>query len=210
MLLTAIVLSQPHQQQTTIATLTPVPRAVETAASTQQPPLELGTPERFPRAVATLTWREQAELDGRRITAAKTVRRCARYLPLVERWAPDFPELEPALVLAVAAKESACIETMDDGVSVGLMAVTPRSWLFADDDLRKPAVNIYAGMFILNAALHSDENESGTMREALAAYNCGWVSLKRGVCISVGGWAYADSVLSEWLPLMRAQLEGLP
>lgn len=113
-------------------------------------------------------------------------------------------------MLAVAAKESACIPTMDDGVSVGLMAVTPRSWLFADDDLRNPAINIYAGMFILNAALHSSENESGTMREALAAYNCGWVSLKRGVCISAGGWAYADSVLDYWLPLMRAQLEGLP
>ena len=148
---------------------------------------------------ATVPRQEFESWLGKWITSHLTVSRCWRYAPLVDRWNPDF-DLPREVVLAVMAKESACMEGTDDGTSVGLMAVTPRPWLFSEAELLQPATNVYAGMFILASALRQAE---GDMRLALAAYNCGWESLIAENCIKGGGHDYADSVLDYWLPLIE-------
>jgi soluble lytic murein transglycosylase-like protein len=136
---------------------------------------------------------------GQWVTARLTAGRCWHYAPLVDRWNPDF-DLPREVVLALMAKESACLPNQDDGVSVGLMAVTPRPWLFSEAELRTPATNIYAGMFVLNGALNQ---AGGDMALALAAYNCGWESLNAGKCINGGGHDYAADVLNYWLPIIE-------
>ena len=136
---------------------------------------------------------------GRWVTSRLTVKRCLQYEPLIERWNPDFG-LPENVVLAVMAKESACLANAHDGTSVGLMAVTPRSWLFSEAELRSPATNVYAGMFILSGAL---KKADGDMALALAAYNCGWESLAAGKCIAGGGHDYTASVLTYWLPIVE-------
>jgi len=137
---------------------------------------------------------------GQWVTAHLTAIRCWHYEPLVDRWQPDFPDVPKGVVLAVMAKESACMPGMDDGMSVGLMAVTPRDWLFSKAELLNPATNVYAGMFILNSAL---EQGQGDMALALAAYNCGWESLNAGRCIDGGGHDYAADILNYWLPIVE-------
>jgi soluble lytic murein transglycosylase-like protein len=136
---------------------------------------------------------------GKWVTSHLTAQRCRRYLPLVDRWNPDF-DLPREVVLAVMAKESACLEGTDDGTSVGLMAVTPRPWLFSHAELLQPGLNVYAGMFVLHSAL---EQADGDMALALAAYNCGFESLEAGRCIDGGGYDYAASVLTYWLPIVE-------
>lgn len=136
---------------------------------------------------------------GKWVTARLTTQRCWTYAPLVDRWNPDF-DLPREVVLAVMAKESACMPGMDDGVSVGLMAVTPRPWLFSEAELLQPGLNVYAGMFVLHSAL---EQADGDMALALAAYNCGWESLNAGKCIRGGGHDYAADVLGYWLPIVE-------
>jgi soluble lytic murein transglycosylase-like protein len=136
---------------------------------------------------------------GQWVTSHLTAARCWRYVSLVDRWNPDF-DLPREVVLAVMAKESACYPNMDDGLSIGLMAVTPRPWLFSEEELRRPDLNIYAGMYILASALRKGD---GDLPLALAAYNCGWESLKEGKCIDGGGHDYAASVLGYWLPIIE-------
>lgn len=152
----------------------------------------------------TLEWADVWATQGVDVTATKTVRRCLRYRPLLDRWNPDF-NLDPALVFAVMAQESACYEDPPGGgASVGLMQVTPASWTTTAERLRLPAVNIYWGMRILWLTLNDEENNpEGDVRTALAAYNCGWVSLKAGKCFDFGGYAYADRVLDFWLPYVQ-------
>ena len=144
---------------------------------------------------------------GRWITAAKTAQRCAAFLPLVNRWLPDFPDLDPALVLAVAAAESSCLTDPDPNAAgaIGLMQVIPRPWLFPAERLTDPALNLYAGMFILDAAIRG---AGGDLRLALARYNCGEVSVAAGRCRPGGGFEYADRVIGSWLPVIRAYLPG--
>jgi hypothetical protein len=137
---------------------------------------------------------------GQYVTSHLTAKRCWRYEVLVDRWQPDFPEVPKVIVMAVMAKESACLPDADDGVSVGLMAVTPRDWLFTRDELLDAPTNIYAGMYVLNGAL---QKADGDMALALAAYNCGWESLDAGKCIDGGGHEYAASVLNYWLPIIE-------
>jgi soluble lytic murein transglycosylase-like protein len=153
-----------------------------------------------------MEWTDVWATQGVDVTAKKTVRRCLRYAPLVDRWNPDF-QLDPALVFAVMAQESACLTNNDDGVSVGLMAVTPATWTTSRDRLKDPAVNIFWGMKILWLTLNNEEhNPDHDIRTALAAYNCGWVSLEAGKCFDFGGYAYADKVLHFWLPYVQGAL----
>ena len=133
------------------------------------------------------------------VTARLTLWRCFRYEPLIDRWNAEF-QLSKNLVIAVMAKESSCFPDADDGTSVGLMAITPRSWLFPREELIKPDINIYTGMFMLFNILQQSD---GDVRDALGAYNCGWVSLNAGKCIGGGGYAYADDILNTWLPLAK-------
>lgn len=139
------------------------------------------------------------------MTATKTVRRCLWYRPLVDRWNPDF-ELDPAVVFAVMAQESACYP-YEGGASVGLMQVTPSGWTTTRERLMDPATNIYWGMRILWLTLNDDtHNPDHSLRTALAAYNCGWESLEADKCLDFGGYAYADRVLNFWLPYVEASL----
>jgi soluble lytic murein transglycosylase-like protein len=146
---------------------------------------------------------------GCELTAQLTVRRCARlYLDIVENtkakhdysgriWFPELVDIDSNLILAMMAKESHCIPSMNDGVSIGLMAVTPRSWTATKEELESPYTNIYWGMYFLDGAL---AKSGGDIRTALAAYNCGWESLNANKCTASGGYTYADDILSFWLP----------
>ncbi len=133
-----------------------------------------------------------------------------RWMPLVERWSPDFPDLEHALVLSMIAQESQGFPDAesDDGYSsVGLMQVIPRSWTGTRTQLLNPGFNIYVGMRMINATI---KKSGGDVRRALALYNCGEKSLDAGKCYSFGGWTYADRVLDYWLPTFRAELQPTP
>jgi len=133
------------------------------------------------------------------------IRNTMRWMPLIERWSPDFPDLEHALVLAVIAQESQGFPDAESGdgySSVGLMQVIPRSWTGTKTQLLNPSYNIYVGMRMLDATI----KKAGEVRRALALYNCGEKSLDAGKCYSFGGYTYADRVLDYWLPVFQAEL----
>jgi hypothetical protein len=130
-----------------------------------------------------------------------------RWLPLVERWHPDFPNLDPALVLAVMAQESQGfhdVSSTDGHNSIGLMQVIPRIWTGTESQLRDPAYNIFVGMKILAYA----QDEWGT-EIGLAHYNCSEHGVKHDTCGEYGGMNYSEKVLSYWLPMFRAELAVL-
>lgn len=167
--------------------------------------------EEWPTPVPTLTWPEVYAAQGVEITATKTVRRCLKYRPLIDRWNPDFG-LDPALIFAVMAQESACYENASDesgsADSVGLMQVIPAGWTTTHDRLSDPAINIYWGMRILWLTLNDDvNNPEHDLRRALAAYNCGWESLDAGKCYEFGGYTYADRVIDFWLPYVQEAMK---
>jgi soluble lytic murein transglycosylase-like protein len=116
-----------------------------------------------------------------------------------------FP-VDPDVVIALMAKESACDKWATDGVSVGLMQVTPQDWTLKEEYLWNPKWNIWQGMKMLQANIDNEvENPYHIISRALAAYNCGWTSLNRHKCIPTGGWRYAVNVLCFWLPRVRAK-----
>lgn len=138
------------------------------------------------------------------------IRNVVRWLPLIDRWSPEFPELEPALILAVIAQESQGFpyaEADDGWGSVGLMQVIPRSWTGTREQLMQPEFNTYVGMRMLSAVL---SKTGGDLRIALASYNCGGkgdgkrLSFKH--CRPGGGLDYADRILGYWLPVFRRAL----
>jgi hypothetical protein len=111
-----------------------------------------------------------------------------------------FP-IDPDIIMALMAHESACDKWATDGVSVGLMQITPRPWLLNEDLLWTSKWNIWQGMQMLHSNIYNDlENPDHDLRTALAAYNCGWTSLHAGVCLSFGGYTYADRILNFWYP----------
>jgi soluble lytic murein transglycosylase-like protein len=186
-----------------------IPQAVATAIPTAAPTIPIIEPDDWPRPTLTPT-----PNLGEELTAEAVARRCLRYLPLIERWNPDF-DLAPDLVLAVMAQESHCLPYARDASgaanSVGLMQVIPRSWTTTEDRLEIPATNIYWGMRILYLVLNDEEhNPDHDEAAALRAYNCDW---RGDDC----GSRYADRVLTFWRPkiveamlaagLIRATLE---
>lgn len=141
--------------------------------------------------------------EGVEETARMVVNICIwhNYSPIIADWNSEEEnkdrQLNENLILAVMAKESHCDPFADDGVSVGVMAVTPRPDWWTREQLFNVRINIYAGMNILANAI---EQSDGDIRTALAAYNCGWESLNANKCIPSGGYVYADSVLYFWFP----------
>ena len=134
------------------------------------------------------------------------VRNVIRWLPLVHRWHPDFPELDPAWILGLIAQESQGFpHVIADDVwgSTGLMQVGPRSWIGTRARLLDSAYNIYTGMRLFSDTLEKSGND---VRRALGAYNCGFVGLDANLCGSRGGLAYADRILDYWVPVFRANL----
>lgn len=132
--------------------------------------------------------------------------RCEQYRKWAVLWQGEYP-LDPDIVLAVMAKESACDPKATDGQSMGLMQVTPRPWTLAEPYLWNVKWNTYQGMQILYHALHNEEhNPDQSMVRALAGYNCGWTSLDAGKCIPSGGYNYAYDILFFWLPVIRGEL----
>jgi soluble lytic murein transglycosylase-like protein len=139
--------------------------------------------------------------DPVEVTSQIVANICQKYRPVVEIWEEDFPDIDPDVVLAMMAQESHCDKKATDGVSIGLMQIIPRYWTLKEKYLWDPKWNIWQGMQMLNSNLHNEkENPTGSLRRALAAYNCGWTSLNKGECLSFGGYAYADRVLEHWLP----------
>ena len=177
-----------------ISNLAPV---AVTATVTPSPALVIiETPE--PKPIPTPPLNEGEEETARMVV---NICRWHNYSPIIADWNSEKEnkdrQLNENLILAVMAKESHCNPYMDDGVSVGVMAVTPRPGWWTKEQLQNVRVNIYAGMNILANAI---EQSDGDIRTALAAYNCGWESLNANECIPSGGYAYADSVLYFWFP----------
>lgn len=185
-----------------LPTITPTP----VVTSTEYPPrivepLSIPTPEKVPTVVPSKT--STPRPTGEEVTAEIVVRLCEYYRPLVEGWYDEFP-IDPNIVLAVMAQESACNpnEMSDDGYStIGLMQIAVKPWTLAEEYLWQPRWNIWQGMYMLNANINNEEeNPEKDMHRALAAYNCGWTSLNADVCLYFGGPVYADKVLYYWLP----------
>jgi soluble lytic murein transglycosylase-like protein len=211
-LLALVLLTACAPTETTIVTLPEIsnlaPVAV-TATDTPSPPLVIiETPE--PKPIQTpdtkLSYEEfatQTAEAGVEETARMVVNICKwhNYYPIIADWNSEKEnkdrQLDENLILAVMAKESHCNPYADDGVSVGVMAVTPRPNWWTREQLLNVRINIYAGMNILANAI---EQSDGDIRTALAAYNCGWESLNAGKCIPAGGYTYADDVINFWLP----------
>ena len=135
-----------------------------------------------------------------------------RWLPLIERWHPEFPDLDPAWVLAIIAQESQgfpYVEGSDGANSIGLMQIISRSWTGTKEQLKRPEYNTFVGMRMLHAIL---EKADGDIRVALAAYNCDWSGIEGAsgpeddLCGAHGGYAYADRILAYWVPIFRAEL----
>jgi len=136
------------------------------------------------------------------------IRNVIRWLPLVERWHSEFPELDPAWILGVIAQESQGFPHVSDVTgshAVGLMQIIPRSWTGTRTQLEQPGFNLYVGMRMLSAIL---EQTDGDLRRSLGAYNCGFVGLDAGLCGRYGGYAYADRIIGYWVPVFRMRLAG--
>lgn len=139
------------------------------------------------------------------VQARIVVRICEQYRPIVEQMYEYFP-IDPDLILAIMAQESACDKWATDGVSIGLMQITPKSWTLREDILWNPKWNIWQGMWMLQANIDNEEhNPDHNVARALAAYNCGWTSLEANECLYFGGWQYAAEVINFWLPHFRAE-----
>lgn len=204
-LLALVLLTACAPTETTIVTLPEIsnlaPIAV-TAAETPSPlPVIIETPE--PKPIPTPTLDAGVEETARMVV---NICRWHNYSPIIADWNNEKEnldrQLEEILILAIMAQESNCDPFTDDGVSVGVMAVTPRPDWWTREQLFNVRINIYAGMNILANTI---EQADGDIRTALAAYNCGWESLNAGKCLSFGGYAYADRVLNFWLPRFQGE-----
>ena len=143
--------------------------------------------------------------DGWAVTAQMTVRRCQPYRRIVQHWLNMDMSVNDAfdvldnthedLIMAIMAKESACIEDATDGLSYGLMQVIPRDWL---PNAKNNGTNVLAGMYILDGSIEIAE---GDIRMALGAYNCGFPKLEKDACGYRGGYHFSDDILDFWLPL---------
>ena len=163
-------------------------------------PLSIPTPEKVP-VVPSKT--STPRPTGVEVTAEIVRKRCEYYRPIVEEMYEYFP-VDPDLVLAIMAQESACDPNATDGVSIGLMQVTPKSWTLTEEWLWQPKWNIWQGMWMLHGAIYNErENPEHDVWRAVAAYNCGWVSLNADKCLYFGGPVYADRVFDFWLPYFK-------
>ena len=112
---------------TAMATVTPSPSSTPSPTATEtKTPSPSPTPQIPPTP------------DGVEVTAMMTANRCLYYKRIVVYWmemdkaeGDDFHNLtmdDVPLVLAVMAMESACLDNVTDGQSLGLMQVIPRPW----------------------------------------------------------------------------------
>ena len=141
------------------------------------------------------------------LAARATARECVWFLSIaIDIHESNFPEIPVDVVLAIAAMESGCNPRAHDGVSVGLMAVTPRSWIGPREVLLNNTYwNIFTGMWLLEWARSNQEtNPDGSIIEMVAEYNCSRAKLEEGTCGERGGYAYAADVLGGWVPLIQA------
>ena len=194
-LLVSVILGACNSEVVT-PTLTPTETPTKLPSRTVEP-LPIPTPERIPIVTSkTPTPRP----TGEEVTAEIVRIRCEKYRPIVEETYELYP-VDPALVLAVMAQESACNPRATDGTSVGLMQVTPKTWTPSEAQLYNVRINIQWGMYLLYWAInHAEHNPDKDIFRGVAAYNCGWISLDAGKCLWFGGPTYARRVLNFWLP----------
>jgi len=124
-----------------------------------------------------------------------TIDRCEYYRPLVQQINRERGyNLDENLVLAIMANESKCVRTIvssDKHQSVGLMQVTPRSWVGTRDQLFDAEFNIEWGEWFLWMGY----KDGATDRDALRTYNCG-PDARKGC-----GEEYSDHILDFWYPI---------
>lgn len=133
----------------------------------------------------------------------------------------NYPPEYQMLVLGIIAQESqgdeniVCMPWRDEICGIGLMGVTPAAWTNTAAALENPRINISVGTWIFDVAMRRAIRDFNfkpgreATRAALAAYNCGWVSLLDERCASFGGWTYADKVLNYWIPLLEERIGEL-
>ena len=131
-----------------------------------------------------------------------------RWLPIIRQWHAEYPDLDPAWILAIIAQESMGepdVISSDRVGSVGLMQIAPFAWRPSPSQLQNPSINIRWGMGILDEL----QNRYGNLRLSLATYNCGEANLAKGWCGNHGGYAYADVVINHWVPIFRDALRQI-
>jgi len=191
---------------------TPTPTATVTVAPTITPTATPTTaPTATPTAMPTPTTEYEKFDDGVEFTAHRKVVRCSYYLGIVHSWLNLRPrefdnELDPILVLAVGAAETGCDPTLVSSAgAIGIMQVIPKPWTAGSSLLYEPRVNIYWGMYILDAAINNADKD---LRYGLAYYNCSEKSVHADRCGSQGGLNYADKVLNFWYPRVEEHVRN--
>lgn len=147
----------------------------------------------------------------------------SRWDTTINFYLPNRPELDLFLVLSVIGQESQGDEKLiaynpdfinNPAPGVGLMMITPQTWIGDTPWLLSPSNNIFIGSSMLNSTIrdareiHNFAPGLDSVRAGLAAYNCGWTSFLADKCYWFGGWAYADKVLLYWYPLLLGRYEG--
>ena len=135
--------------------ITQTPTATATATVTPSPsstPFPTPAEPKPPRYTSQKT---PTLIPAIEVTADMTVRRCLYYKRIVVHWMEMEMSSDDAfhnltmddvpLVLAVMAMESACMDNVTDGQSLGLMQVIPRPWYPGTNHNN---MNVYWGMYI--------------------------------------------------------------
>jgi soluble lytic murein transglycosylase-like protein len=130
-----------------------------------------------------------------------------QWAPLARQVAIEFDNVDADLLLGVIAKESLGNPTLisaDAHGSVGLMQILPNDRRPPVEWLLVPYNNIELGARILSQTI---DYFDGDVTLGLAAYNCGYESLKAGRCIEGGGLDYAHNILTCWVPILQAHTD---
>jgi len=102
--------------------------------------------------------------EATRVTAEIVAWRCEQYRGIVENVAEMHP-IDPNVVLAVMAQESACLRTSvsnDGHHTIGLMQVAEKPWGPSEAELYNARINIQWGMYLLYCAInHTYHNPTG-------------------------------------------------
>lgn len=124
--------------------------------------------------------------------------------PQIERWRPLImvvtrsynvdPDLIAAMVFTESNGDAGALryEEHTQTYSVGLMQINSFPGRPSVEELLDPRFNLGYGARILRQIRNEQADD---LRDALAAYNCGWVRLRAGTCGSRGGYHYADDVI---------------
>lgn len=124
------------------------------------------------------------------------------YRGIVEQMSTKY-NVPVGIIVGVMQNESGAESDREKNISndgygsVGLMQVIPGGG-YSAEILMNPSKNIEAGTSLLRAIYDDPSLGNGNWRDTIALYNTGdWFTLLNKPIISTGGYAYADSVLTD-------------